>query len=122
MNRAKLFATYFHAEDKNTLHIYDDGFVLLVACATDRHLAIRKSLLQEWPHLEEARSDDGFMSVFVLEGHVPDDRSDISPWLVTVTDAFRDHRFEDWHTLEVLTEVVLSRLPQGQRAAYEGTC
>ncbi len=102
MNRAAYLSDCFHAEGGNTLHVYDDGFILLVACSPERHLLIREVLLRDWPQLEEARSSNGFMSVFVLEGHVPIDTSDFNPLLVALTDGCTDHRIDDWHTLDIV--------------------
>ena len=112
MNRSILFAAYFDAEDRNRLHVYHDGFVLVVACTPERHRKIRDELLEVWPHLEDARSDDGFLSVFVLEGHVPDNKSEINPTLRELTDGCADHRLDVWDTLEVLTAVALERWQQ----------
>ena len=105
MNRATQLSDYFHADDGNTLHVYDDGFILLVACSAERHLLIQEVLLRDWPQVEEARSSDGFMSIFVLEGYVPTNKSGFNPLLVALTDGFTDHRrTKDWRTLDIVTQ------------------
>ena len=97
---AKLFADAFirfGGDGSNTLHIYDDGYVLSLACSIDRHLSIRGILLEQWTTIDEARSSDGFLSVFVIR----DDMSGpLHPILVGATDGFKDHRLDDLNTIE----------------------
>jgi len=97
---AKLFAdtfTRFGGANSNTLHIYDDGYVLSIACTAERHLSIREILLEEWQTIEEARSGDGFLSVFVIH----DDSGDpLHSIFVIATDGFKDHRLDDLNTID----------------------
>ncbi len=97
---AKLFAdtfARFGGANSNTLHIYDDGYVLSIACTAERHLSIRETLLEEWQTIEEARSGDGFLSVFVIH----DDSGDpLHPIFVGATDGFKDHRLDDLNTID----------------------
>jgi len=101
---AKTFAdafSRFGGESSNTLHIYDDGYVLSIACSSDRHLAIRKILLEEWQTIDEARSSDGFLSVFVIRG-ISDGPH--HPIMVATTDGYKDHRQDDHNTIDIAAE------------------
>lgn len=101
---AKLFAdtfARFGGADSNTLHIYDDGYVLSIACTAERHLRIREFLLKEWQTIEEARSGDGFLSVFVIHD---DSGHPLHPILVAATDGFKDHRQDDLNTIDIAAE------------------
>ena len=102
---AKLFAdnfARFGGESSNTLHIYDDGYVLSIACSSDRHLAIRKILLEEFQTIDEARSSDGFLSVFVIRGNSD---GPLHPIMVIATDGFKDHRLDDHNTIEIASQL-----------------
>jgi hypothetical protein len=111
MNRATVFATFDCGQ--NVLHIYDDGFALVLACSHDRFLEIREELKTIWPDLEEARSQDGSSSVFVLPGTTRE--FDVDPLLMRLSDDFHDHRREAWHTLDMAVELMWSETPSPRR-------
>lgn len=105
-DRAKWLSDSFPAHDGNVLHIYDDGYILVVACSADRHLTIRKTLKEQWPAIEEARSSDGFLSVFVIPTVLSMSiKPDNDPLLSLLTDGYLDHRAEDFHTIEDAAEL-----------------
>lgn len=110
---AKTFAdafTRFGGESSNTLHIYDDGYVLSIACSSDRHLSIREILLEEYGTIDEARSSDGFLSVFVVRCNTADQQH---PIMVATTDGYNDHRQDDLNTIDIAAEW----FEQGKRLA-----
>lgn len=111
MNRAKVFADAFNGES-NVLHVFDDGYVVAVACSPGRHLTIRDHLKKEWPTVEEARSDNGFLGVFVVPAEVPLPSNEFPPMLVVLTHGFNDHRYSDWNTLGSVVGL-LTKLKEG---------
>lgn len=110
MNRAAVFATF---DCQIALHIYDDGFALVLACSGERHRVVREELKTIWPDLEEARSLDGLVSVFVL----PETPRgfDFDPLLMRLSDEFHDHRHEAWHTLDMAVELMAGETPSPRR-------
>ncbi len=105
MTRAQLFVENYRADQGDVLHIYDDGFVLMVACSGKRHLAIRELLRNRYPTVEEARSSDGFQSAFVIpvnpdELGTPSEIANRHSACCVLSTHFNDHRWDDWHTLE----------------------
>src|SRR4051794_15689732 len=103
--RAEVFAEA-HARlagDSDCLHIYEDGYVLVVACSADRHLTIRKSLRKFFAVVEDARSRDGFLSAWVLPADVGGQRYPELPGrgiLVVLTEGYTDHRMDDAYRLD----------------------
>jgi hypothetical protein len=87
----------------NCLHIYDDGYVVVVDGTADRHLACRESLQSAFAGFEEARSPGNDFSVFLVpDNNVPLPEKledDINPFLhvMTMQGGYHDHRQQDCH-------------------------
>ena len=113
MTRAELFAETFRADQGDVLHIYDDGFILMVACSADRHLEIRALLKEHYHAFEEARSHDGFQSAFVIPADLsdtdvlgtPSQLSDKHFVPCSCSPHFNDHRLSDLWRLEDAEEL-----------------
>jgi hypothetical protein len=105
--RARLFADGFAGagEMGDRLHIYHDGYILILTASADRHLAVRQGLRRCFPAVEEARSSDGLLSAFVLPDQNaaslrPEDVLSLPADLVVCIRGYVDHRAEDAYTLE----------------------
>ena|SRR5579859_37203 len=110
----------------DTLHIYDDGLVVVLNGTSDRHLLARQMFQKPYPHFEEARAGD--VSVFVVPMDVPytftkDTRLDrhlpeAPDLFIAMTNYYHDHRLQDWHTLADVEELQRRALEiAGARAA-----
>lgn len=96
----------------DTLHVYDDGLVVVLAGVADRHLDVRDVLKRRSPTFGEARCQN--VSVFVVPFDVGDTRPiDLPPILVGATKHYHDHRPEDWHTIDLAVELFESALAVG---------
>jgi hypothetical protein len=91
----------------NCLHIYSDGYVLVLDGDSDRHLTVRQALFQYFPGVEEARVRG--ITVFVIPYANPPQNveSDTHPIIAgpTLKGGWKDHRQEDWHTLDIIADV-----------------
>jgi hypothetical protein len=88
----------------NVLHIYEDGYVLVLDGPSDRHLACREPLLRLCPNLEEARTSSG-LSLFLLPAEeVPANPHKCDPHLraITLKGGYHDHREESVHSLDLV--------------------
>jgi hypothetical protein len=98
---ARVLAQGFHRVGgaADTLHVYIDGFVLVLGGKTDRHLSIRNVLMKDHPGFEEARVEN--LSVFVVPMDVSLDATwmEFPPLMVATTNGYHDHRSEDVFTL-----------------------
>lgn len=111
MQREKVFANACAFDGENNLHIYDDGYVLAVACSDESRIKIRQDIADAGFQTEEAMSDDGFLTVWVipcLRRH-----SDLNI-LRLHSSKYHDHRTEDYHTLTLAFGLLstLFRKPQ----------
>lgn len=105
--RAKILADAFNRlSDKNTLHIYSDGYVISIACSAERHLSIREVFKEMYPTFEEARSSDGFLSAFVIPTDVPEGIDKVHPAVAVLTTGYNDHRQSDWHRIDEAVELM----------------
>lgn len=94
--------------DGDCLHVYRDGFLLVVACNVERHNNIAR-LLHKKLDLEGARTPDQFGSVFVWpQKDVPDDRSQWPSALCLMSSGFVDHRNHEVNTLEQLADLLFA--------------
>ena len=83
----------------NTLHIYQDGLVMILKGPADRHLAAREILLKDFPGFEEGRHEN--LSAFMVPMDVGNrDPIDLPALFIVATDGFVDHRFENYNTLD----------------------
>ena len=98
--KAKTFAEGFNRYGGgNTLHIYEDGLVMILEGPADRHLAAKDILLKDFPGFEEGRH--GNLSAFMVPMEVGNlDPLDLPRQLIGPTDGFKDHRQEDYYTLD----------------------
>ena len=104
MNRPQIIANGFNTfAIDNTLHIYDDGYVLALTCSQSRHKKIVAQLRQQYGRIESAVSSDGFLSVFLIFS-VPPANPDSDLFLVDLSDGFKDHRLDDCNTIDLIAE------------------
>ena len=115
-DRANVFANTFHG-DKDTLYIYSDGYIVSKACSQAGVNSIRKMLEEEFPNvqIEEARSDDGFLSVWVIPcdmSNLPFKEDElqwsIPPVFMAITESYGDNRWSDWGTLDLAADLFLA--------------
>ncbi len=105
MNRALIFAEACNREaSDNTLHVYHDGYVLTTACSPDRHRATLALLLMHFPAVEDARSDDGFLSAFVIPHEIVDESWHAFQWLAI--NGYKDHRHDDCDDIDSAADLL----------------
>jgi hypothetical protein len=105
----------------NCLHVYNDGYVVVVDGPADRHLLCREALKDTFPGFEEARSPSNDFSVFVVpDQNVPDPKDledEINPYLgaMTMMGGCKDHREEDYDKINATVDLATRTLKAAEK-------
>jgi len=121
MFNAKAFANGYNLASGDALHIYSNGYAVAVACTVERHRVISGEIRRAFSNANEARSDDGFLSVWIVlcdTSTLPAEPKEliryVLPLFVALTDHFSDHRQEDCDTLELAAEMLAATMTEGK--------